>query len=259
MKGCESMADSNTLGGIHYEMMRRCYNEKSIAYNTYGGKGIKVCDEWHDRDTFKKWCRENGWVKGLRLERIDTSKGYYPENCRFGIEHLKRKDSGAQITKSKRVKRQQVIKECGVPDGYMHLRVYSIYRSMNNRCYRKNNNAYKNYGARGIKICSEWSGKFGFMYFYKWAMENGYNDNLSIDRIDNDKGYSPDNCRWATIQEQALNKRNVIVVVYKGEVMSLSVFAKRNNMQFNKAKHLIQSLDKEDGVYHISDKDFENI
>lgn len=259
MKGCENMGNTGKLGGIHYEMMRRCYNEKCIVYNIYGGAGIKVCDEWHDRETFRKWAIENGWVKGLRLERIDTTKDYCPENCRFGDGSRKRSDSILQTAKRRRATRQQVIKDCGVPADYMKLRIHRIYNSMYNRCYRKNNNAYKNYGGRGIEICSEWSGKFGFMYFYKWAMGNGYNDSLSIDRIDNDKGYSPDNCRWATIQEQALNKRNVTVVMYRGETMSLSAFAKQNKMSYYKAKDIIQTLKKEDGIYYITEKDLENI
>ena len=77
------MASLNTIGGLHYEMMRRCYNEKSVAYKDYGAKGIIVCEEWHDREKFRKWCLENGWVKGLKLNRRDSSKNYCPENCRW--------------------------------------------------------------------------------------------------------------------------------------------------------------------------------
>ena len=60
------MADLNTIGGLHYEMMRRCYNETSVAYKDYGAKGITVCLEWHDRENFRKWAIENGYEKGLR-------------------------------------------------------------------------------------------------------------------------------------------------------------------------------------------------
>ena len=68
------MASLDTIGGLHYEMMRRCYNENSVIYTTYGAVGIKVCKEWHDREVFWKWCKENGYVKGLRLNRIDSTK-----------------------------------------------------------------------------------------------------------------------------------------------------------------------------------------
>ena len=71
------MASLNNIGGLHYEMMKRCYNEKSVAFKDYGAKGIVVCEEWHDRDVFRKWCIENGYIKGMRLERVDCSKGTY--------------------------------------------------------------------------------------------------------------------------------------------------------------------------------------
>jgi hypothetical protein len=75
---------------------------------------------------------------------------------------------------------------------------------MNARCYRKNHVSYKNYGQKGITVCDEW--RNDFLSFYDWAIQNGYCDNLTLDRCDNSKGYSSENCRWATIREQNLNK-----------------------------------------------------
>ena len=87
-------------------------------------------------------------------------------------------------------------------------RQYNIWRSMKQRCHNPNNARYKDYGGRGITVCDEWLNSFEA--FYKWSLSSGYRDDLSIDRIDNDKGYFPENCRWATAVEQYHNKRNTV-------------------------------------------------
>lgn len=84
-------------------------------------------------------------------------------------------------------------------------RIYRIWLNMKNRCNNAAGQDYDNYGGRGITVCEEW--ERDYVTFRDWALANGYDDKLSLDRIDNDKGYGPNNCRWATAKQQASNRR----------------------------------------------------
>ena len=101
--------------------------------------------------------------------------------------------------------------------GMTNTKIYHTYQGMKLRCYCKKNASYQNYGGRGIKVCKEWlDSETGFENFYKWALENGYNDAVdkngralySIDRIDVNGDYAPANCRWVTQEVQSYNKRD---------------------------------------------------
>jgi hypothetical protein len=115
--------------------------------------------------------------------------------------------------------------------GMTGTRIYKIYCKIHERCYNINYPERHLYGGRGIEMCDEW--KNDFSTFYKWAMENGYNDNLSIDRIDSNGNYCPENCRWANNYEQANNKRNNIVLTYNGETMTMSEWARKLNLPYS--------------------------
>ena len=111
-----------------------------------------------------------------------------------------------------------------------YQRLDRIFFAMKRRCYNPNNNKYKIYGARGIKICDEWLQNKDI--FIDWAIKNGYNNNLSIDRINADGNYCPENCRWATAKEQANNMRNNIKINYNGEEYTLLELSNKLNISY---------------------------
>lgn len=120
--------------------------------------------------------------------------------------------------------------------GLSDTRIYHIYHGMINRCYDESRETYKDYGARGIKVCDEWlikKGSQGFLNFYNWALKNGYNDNLSIDRINVDKNYEPNNCRWVNDKVQANNKVSTIYITYKDKTKSLSEWSRFLNIPYD--------------------------
>lgn len=99
--------------------------------------------------------------------------------------------------------------------GYAKTRLDNIYYGIRKRCYNITDPAYKWYGGRGIKMCGEWLNDKRI--FFDWALGNGYNKKLSIDRIDNNGDYAPENCRWVSAEIQAKNRRSNHILVYNGE------------------------------------------
>lgn len=99
-------------------------------------------------------------------------------------------------------------------------RLYRIWLNMKQRCNNPNNKDYIHYGSRGIKVCKEWENSF--VSFRDWALNNGYTEELTLDRKNNERGYSPDNCHWATRREQVNNRSNNLMFTYKGITHTLA-------------------------------------
>ena len=119
-------------------------------------------------------------------------------------------------------------------------KLYEVWCSMKARCYNPTSKSYSRYGGRGITICDEW--RNSFIVFKKWAMSHGYKEGLSIDRIDNNEGYSPDNCRWATTTQQANNKRTTLFIEHNGERKTLHEWAKVLGIKPHTLYHRIYKL-----------------
>lgn len=122
--------------------------------------------------------------------------------------------------------------------GISHTRLDKCYKSMISRCYRKTDDAYIDYGARGITVCEEW--RLDRTKFFAWALKNGYEEHLTIDRIDVNGNYEPNNCRWATYREQGNNKRNNVIIEYEGKRYTVAEYSRLKGISYNKAYRMVR-------------------
>ena len=119
-------------------------------------------------------------------------------------------------------------------------RLYNIWCGMKQRCYNPNSTVYHHYGGRGISVCPTWRNNFAA--FRDWSMSNGYTKNKSIDRIDPNGNYCPENCRWASRSQQQRNKRNSQTAIYKGRETSLADIAEKTGISLRTLRSRIQIL-----------------
>ena len=108
--------------------------------------------------------------------------------------------------------------------------LYYTWQAMRYRCNNPGNKNYENYGGRGITVCDDWNDDY--ISFRDWALNNGYEQGLSIDRINNDLGYNPDNCRWATAKQQQNNRRCNVIYSLNGEAHTLSEWCDIVNLPY---------------------------
>lgn len=113
-----------------------------------------------------------------------------------------------------------------------HTPLYGVWNNMKNRCTNIHDKSYKNYGGRGISICEEW--KNSFQCFYDWSIKNGYKEGLTIERIDNDGNYCPENCKWIIKGEQVNNRRNNQFYTYQGKTQTLGQWCKELNLDYGR-------------------------
>ena len=117
-------------------------------------------------------------------------------------------------------------------------KLYSVWRAMKSRCLNSNDKYYRNYGGRGVFVCDDWL--HDFAKFKQWAIGAGYKEGLSIDRIDNNSGYSPENCRWATRMQQQQNTRNNVLLTLHGKKLCIAEVARRLRVNYETMRHWIK-------------------
>lgn len=120
--------------------------------------------------------------------------------------------------------------------GHSETHLYYIWCGIKARCQNPNNKSYHNYGGRGIKVCEEWD---DYLNFEKWALSHGYKDGLSIERINVNGDYSPDNCEWITMKDQQYNKQDTMYVDYNGEHIKLYDLCKKLDLRYGLIRNRI--------------------
>lgn len=167
--------------------------------------------------------RKFGNLTVVRFDSTQKGHAYWLCRCDCGNTKLAR---GSHLIHGN-------VSSCGCGKGHIthresKTRLYTIWNDMRQRCENIKSPQYADYGGRGIFVCAEWH---NYENFRKWAFENGYANNLTIDRIDNNGCYCPENCRWATAKEQANNTRKTHLITYNGETHSVSEWARLLNIK----------------------------
>lgn len=244
---CEEWLDRDTFIKWAYEngyekgfkIFRRSCKKGYYPDNCYFAKEREKQPKSENRDKRPRRLDITGMKSGklTAVEKIgyDTDK----DGKRFALWKCECECGGIGIFNQHKIVSKSV-KSCGcmrnrehyrsIQHGMSQTRIYRTYCGMKARCDNPNDQHYKDYGGRGIKICNYWRGIMGFTHFYEWAMKNGYRDDLTIDRIDVNGDYEPNNCRWATNEQQQTNKRDNVWHIVDGQRMLMKEISKKYNI-----------------------------
>lgn len=190
------------------------FNSNSIYEVLY------ICDS-RDTDHHKLFhvkCKKCGYENDVRKFTIDhTEKCHHVDCTGYPVQIIKGASSAQK-------------------------RLYDIFGSMKVRCYNRNDKSYRFYGGRGIKICEEWLNDKNS--FVNWALDNGYEEGLTIDRINSDKDYCPENCRWVTLNDNARYKSSTSILTVNGETHTGKEWARILNIGVNVINRMLRRYGK---------------
>lgn len=211
----------------YYNCVCDCGTRKPILINNLKRGLTNSCGCDRDNKTHDRCFID---LTGKKYNKLTCIRWERKNNC---IYWLCKCDCGKETWVKPNNIKSGAVKSCGcskdhvnIVHGMSHTRLHGIWSKMLNRCYCENCSEYKWYGERGISVCKEWKGTEGFINFMNWSILNGYKDDLSIDRIDNSKGYSPENCRWADKITQANNTRSNVYLSYNGETHTIAEWSR---------------------------------
>lgn len=183
-----------------------------------------------------KGKKYNRWTV-LNFSKVKNKRGYWICQCDCG--NIREVNTSALINGSS--------KSCGclhnenvkrTMNGLSKTKLYRNYSNIKQRCFNSKFPLYKNYGGRGIIMCDEW--KNDFMSFYNWAMSNGYKENLTIDRIDVNGNYEPNNCRWITMKEQYHNRTDNVYYIVNKNKKCLAELCEEYNMPYQTVRKRLE-------------------
>lgn len=206
----------------YWEFQCDCGNTKIIRATCVKNGNTKSCSCWtHNNLIGQRFGR-------LVVEEIIKKGAYWLCKCDCGNTKIAKCSS---LLKGKTKSCGCLYKDKIVKHRMCNTLLYKSYKNMVTRCFNKSCKAYEDYGGRGITVCEEWLGTSGSKNFITWAISSGYNELLTIDRIDVNGNYEPSNCKWATRKEQNNNKRNNHLITYNNETYNLSQWAERLNIK----------------------------
>lgn len=212
IKRAKDKIRTNGKHKVMWECQCECGNIKDIDASSLKSGRVNSCGCYKKELLSKK---HSGKLEGKRFGKLTVIKRLR-SNKKQNVVWLCKCDCGNfteattdLLNKGEKLscgcRNREALLERNTTHGLTHTRLYGIWSGMKARCYNPNRDEYKWYGAKGVTICEEW--KNDFQKFYDWSLANGYNDNLTIDRINPYGDYEPANCRWATWSEQNFNKR----------------------------------------------------